>query len=99
MNGITAKELEAKLSKGEKLNLLDVREDFEVAEGMIPGSCHIPLSEIPERLSEFDKSENYYMVCRSGARSGNACAFLTNKGYSVTNISDGIMNWQGEVEI
>lgn len=99
MNDISAKELEEKLENGEKLNILDVREDFEVAQGMIPGSRHIPLGEIPERLNEFDKNEHYYMVCRSGGRSGNACSFLSNEGYNVTNVSGGFMSWEGEVII
>ncbi|RKQ37291.1 rhodanese-like domain-containing protein [Oceanobacillus halophilus] len=98
MKQITAKELEQKLSNGEQLHIIDVREDIEVAAGKIPGVKHIPLGQIPERLDEIDKNKHYYMVCRSGARSSNACAFLSKEGYNVSNVTGGMMNWNGEVE-
>lgn len=98
MMEITAKELEEKLTKGEKINIIDVREDEEVATGIIPGAKHIPLGQIPERLEELDKNEHYYMVCRSGGRSGNACKFLIQQGYRVTNMVGGMLEWKGEKE-
>ncbi|MFS0672600.1 MULTISPECIES: rhodanese-like domain-containing protein [Ornithinibacillus] len=98
MKEITAKELEQKLVSGEKLNIIDVREDVEVATGKIPGAKHIPLGHISDRLEEFDKNEHYYMVCRSGGRSGNACQFLTQNSFNVTNMLGGMLAWEGELE-
>lgn len=98
MEEITAKELEQKISAGEKLNIVDVREDDEVATGKIPGAKHIPLGQIPDRLDEFDKHEHYYIVCRSGGRSGRACQFLVEMGYNVTNMAGGMLDWEGEKE-
>lgn len=98
MEEITAKELEQKISAGEKLNIVDVREDDEVATGKIPGAKHIPLGQIPDRLDEFDKHEYYYIVCRSGGRSGRACQFLVEMGYNVTNMAGGMLDWEGEKE-
>jgi len=95
---ITAQELEEKIKSGEKVNLIDVREDFEVAMGKIPEANHIPLGSIPEKIDELDKNQHYYMICRSGARSGNACAYLIQEGYDVTNISDGMIGWKGDVK-
>ncbi|WP_411556696.1 rhodanese-like domain-containing protein [Pediococcus pentosaceus] len=37
------------------------------------------------------------MICRSGARSANACAFLQDKGLNVTNVTGGMLAWKGEV--
>jgi rhodanese-related sulfurtransferase len=98
MKEITPEELEQKLEAGEKLNIIDVREDEEVEMGKIPGAKHIPLGEIPERLEELDKTEHYYMVCRSGGRSSNACHFLIQNGYNVTNMIGGMLSWEGEME-
>lgn len=98
MKEITAKELERELASGAKLNIIDVREDVEVAAGKIPGAKHIPLGEIPDRLEELDKNEHYYMVCRSGGRSGNACQYLDQHGYQVTNMAGGMLDWEGETE-
>ncbi len=49
--------------------ILDVREDFEVAEGMIPGALHIPMGQLQARLSELDPAVPVIAVCRSGNRS------------------------------
>ncbi len=47
LNIITPEELQKKLENGEKLELVDVREDEEVAMGMIPGAKHIRMGDIP----------------------------------------------------
>jgi len=98
MKEIRANELKQKLDAGEKLKIIDVREVEEIEMGKIPEAKHIPLGQIPERLTELDKKEHYYMVCRSGGRSGNACHFLTQNGYNVTNVIGGMLEWEGEIE-
>ena len=96
MKEITAKELEQKLANGETLNILDVREVDEVTEGKIPGIIHIPLGLVEFRMNELSKSEPYYVVCRSGGRSGRATQFLESQGYDVTNMIGGMLAWEGE---
>lgn len=98
MKEITAEELEQKITAGQKLHIIDVREKEEVAEGKIPDAKHIPLGEIPQHLSEIDENEHYYIICRSGGRSSNACRFLIQKGYDVTNVEGGMLNWKGKTE-
>ncbi|MFC4022866.1 rhodanese-like domain-containing protein [Oceanobacillus longus] len=98
MKEITAIELEQKIINGENVNIIDVRENEEVALGKIPSARHIPLGQIPEKYTELNKEEHYYMVCRSGGRSNNACAFLEEEGYDVTNMAGGMMSWEGEIE-
>ena len=68
---ITTDELQQKLEAGEKLELVDVREDEEVATGMIPSAKHIKMMDIPDRLNELDREKEYIFICRSGARSWN----------------------------
>ncbi|MFC4767204.1 rhodanese-like domain-containing protein [Effusibacillus consociatus] len=92
-------DVKERLEKGEKLNIIDVREDQEVATGKIPGSKHIRLSEIPDRLHEIDPNVETIMVCRSGNRSGKACEYLMSRGYrNVKNMMGGMMNWEGDIE-
>jgi rhodanese-related sulfurtransferase len=93
---ITAAEIKEKLERGEKLNLVDVREDEEVALGMIPGAKHIKMGEIPSRLDEFNKEEEYIFVCRSGRRSENVCYYLQELGYRVCNMVGGMLEWEGD---
>lgn len=98
MKTITTTELQAKLEAGEKLNLIDVREVAEVAEGHIPGVINIPLGLLEFRMNELDKNTPYIMVCRSGGRSGQATSFLESQGYDVTNMTGGMLQWTGEVK-
>lgn len=98
MTTYTAKEVEQKLAAGEKLHLVDVREDFEVAQGMIPGSAHINLQSIPEKLDQLDKDTEYILICRSGNRSGQAQEFLENNGYTAANMTGGMLDWEGPTE-
>lgn len=98
MKTILPQEVEAKLTAGEKLNLIDVREVDEVQAGHIPGIKHIPLGLLEFRMHELDKKTPYIMVCRSGGRSGQATAFLEAQGFDVTNMSGGMLEWAGKVE-
>lgn len=95
---ITPEELKKKLEAGEKLEIVDVREDFEVAQGKVPGAKHIPMGEIPAKLDYFDKDKEYIFICRSSHRSGNVCLYLQDQGYKVRNMIGGMLEWSGEVE-
>jgi rhodanese-related sulfurtransferase len=93
---ITIEELKERLDKGEKLNLFDVREEYEFDEFNI-GATLIPLGELQDRLDEIThlKNEEILIHCRSGARSGRAAAYLTAEGYTnVRNVLGGMMAWQ-----
>lgn len=98
MKSITTTELQAKLEAGEALNLIDVREVSEVAEGHIPNVVNIPLGLLEFRMHELDKAKPYIMICRSGGRSGQATAFLEAQGYDVTNMTGGMLEWEGNVK-
>lgn len=95
---ITPEELQKKFEQGESLELVDVREAEEVAEGMIPGAKHIPMNEIPATLDYFDKNKEYIFICRSSRRSENVCYFLQEKGYKVRNMIGGMLAWTGETK-
>ncbi|SHN36037.1 rhodanese-like domain-containing protein [Gracilibacillus kekensis] len=99
MKEIHATELAEKLKYNEKVNIIDVREDEEVAQGVIPGAKQIRLGEVPERLNELNKEEHYYIVCRSGGRSGRATEYLEANGYDATNMEGGMLAWEDETEI
>lgn len=98
MKEITPVEVKELLESGKVLNLVDVREADEVAEGIIPGAVHIPLGEVAARVSDFDKAKAYVLICRSGGRSGRATEFLEGQGYDVTNMTGGMLEWDGATE-
>jgi rhodanese-related sulfurtransferase len=94
IQSITATELKAKLSHGESLIIVDVREAEEVAEGMIPGAIHIPLGEIGSRYNEIQQNEDIILVCRSGKRSQKAYEFLESQGFKhLFNLDGGMLQW------
>lgn len=79
-----------------KVRVIDVRTEGEVAQGKIEGAEHIPLHLIPMRLDELKNEVPAVIYCRSGARSAQACAFLSAQGISnVLNLQGGIMAWMG----
>ncbi|MGG2093613.1 rhodanese-like domain-containing protein [Bacillus sp. S13(2024)] len=98
MKEITAKELEHKLMSNETVNMIDVREVEEVAEGKIPGVLHIPLRLLEFRMHELDKHKEYVIVCRSGGRSSRAVQFLESHGFQVINMNGGMLAWEGKTE-
>ncbi|WP_373229865.1 rhodanese-like domain-containing protein [Cohnella sp.] len=90
----TVEELKARLDAGEKIHLIDVREDEEVAQGMIPGAIHLPLGQVPQRLDEIPREEEVIIICRSGYRSDQACQYLASLGYTgTTNLVGGMLAW------
>jgi rhodanese-related sulfurtransferase len=96
---ITSKELQEKLEAGEKLHLIDVREDYEVAYGKIPGAMHIPMNTIPEQLQHLDKEKEYIIICAAGVRSEMVCRYMHEKGFKVVNMEGGMYSWEGELSV
>ena len=75
--------------------ILDVREDWEYAEGHVPGAVWIPLGELPTRLNDIPKDKTVVAVCRSGNRSSQATSFLRDQGFdNVHNMTGGMNDWQ-----
>jgi rhodanese-related sulfurtransferase len=74
------------------LNVLDVREDIEWAHGHIDGAQHIPLMQLPARLDELPDGRTL-VVCRVGARSAQAVAYLRAQGLDVVNLDGGMLDW------
>jgi molybdopterin/thiamine biosynthesis adenylyltransferase/rhodanese-related sulfurtransferase len=95
---ITVQELKEKLDNGEGVSVLDVREphEYEVAN---LGARLIPLGDLPERLVELDKDENFAVHCKTGGRSANAVRLLQNAGFqNVYNVKGGITAWSEEID-
>ncbi len=95
---ISPEEVQEKLENGEKLELIDVREDDEVEVGMIPQAKHIRMNDIPDKLDELDKDKETIFICRSGGRSANVCAYLHDKGFNVVNMTGGMLSYTGETK-
>ena len=81
--------------------ILDVRTSEEISHGYIPGAQHIDIHKAQEFLDEIKKlntSKNYYVYCRVGGRSAQACAVMNQLGFKNTyNLIGGFTQWEGEV--
>ena len=76
------------------MRVIDVRQMEEIAMGTVPKAEALPLSTLPARVQEFSREEKLIMVCRSGARSAQACMFLQQQGFTnVFNLRGGMMGW------
>ena len=80
--------------------LVDVRNDFEFAQGHIPGSVNLPLSHILNEAEETfpDKAQPLYVYCQSGARSARAGKLLELLGYENVTDLGGIADYTGPKE-
>ena len=82
--------------------ILDVRSPEEFNSGKIPNSINIDIYKgqgFIYQVDELDKAKNFYVYCRSGARSGQACSVMNQMGIqNAYNLLGGIMEWRGEVE-
>jgi rhodanese-related sulfurtransferase len=93
----------AQLEQDENAVILDVRTEGECNEGIIPNAIAIDIYKgqgFIYQIDELDKSKNYYVYCRSGGRSEQACNLMYQMGFENTyNLVGGMMQWQGEVVI
>jgi len=79
---------------GHRLRVIDVRQMQEIASGTVPKAEALPLHTLPLKVHELDRDEKLVVVCRSGARSAQACMFLQQQGFAnVYNLRGGMMNW------
>jgi adenylyltransferase/sulfurtransferase len=96
---ITVQELKARMDRGDKLTVIDVREPYEVDIARIPGTTLIPLGEIEARSGELDPNAEIILHCRSGKRSADALNRLKAKGFThLKNLTGGILAWSDEID-
>jgi rhodanese-related sulfurtransferase len=98
---VTPLELSKRLSKGDKLPLLDVRELNEHQFVSLPDSIHIPLGELPERVGELEalQAQECVVYCHHGIRSLHAIGYLRQCGFEkLHNLTGGIDLWSLEVD-
>ncbi|MDT8719248.1 rhodanese-like domain-containing protein [Clostridium sp. 19966] len=87
VNTISVHDLDSKLGK---INLIDVREEYEYRNGHVPTAKNIPMGDILSKPENYlNKDKEYHIICQSGGRSSRTCKDLSSKGYNVINVSGG----------
>ena len=99
MSDLSQNEWALQLKSDSKSIILDVRTYAEVEEGMIPDAIHLDIHQgqgFISALEKLDKTNHYYVYCRSGARSGQACSIMKQLGFTtVSNLLGGFNEWDG----
>lgn len=103
MKNLVQQEWSDELSKSTNGVILDVRTALEVEEGKIPGATNIDIfkaQEFIDTLEKLDKNLPYFVYCKSGSRSAQACAVMHQMGFEYTyNLEGGFSEWSGDVEL
>ena len=87
-------EIYERIGAGEPVQVLDVREVSETAEGVINGAILIPLSELEQRWEEVKDANEIVCYCARGGRSLKAATFLREKGvFNATSLEGGVATW------
>jgi len=91
---ITPAELKARIDRGDRPFILDVREPEEVALAAFPDAINIPMGEIPSRMTELDPDRETIVVCHHGIRSAQVAIYLAQMGFErAVNLAGGIDAW------
>ncbi|MBP9794091.1 MAG: rhodanese-like domain-containing protein, partial [Flavobacterium sp.] len=73
-----------KLQEDDNAVILDVRTEDECLDGIIPGAINIDIYKgqgFIYQVEELDKSKNYYVYCKAGGRSAQACTIMNQLGF------------------
>lgn len=101
MADLSQEEWVEQLNNDDNAVILDVRTPEEVDNGYIPDAANIDIylgQGFLDELGKLDKTKNYYVYCRSGQRSGQACAIMNSVGFAnAYNLEGGFVDWEGEV--
>lgn len=76
--------------------LIDVRSPGEFSAEKIKGARNIDLfsPSFQQQVANLPKDKEYYLYCRSGNRSGQACSVMANMGFEkLYNLQGGIISW------
>ncbi|HEY0046475.1 MAG TPA: rhodanese-like domain-containing protein [Flavobacterium sp.] len=99
---LTQDQWKSKLENDPDAIIMDVRTYEEVEEGMIPNAIHLDIyqgQDFIDGLNNLDKEKPYYVYCKAGGRSQQACHIMNEIGFSQTyNLEGGFMNWNGPID-
>jgi len=99
MDEISPQELKARLDRGERPVLLDVRQDWETRLCRLDNAVHIPIEEIEFRTEELNPQDEIVVYCHQGVRSAAVAAFLREQGFArAVNLTGGLDHWARTID-
>jgi rhodanese-related sulfurtransferase len=101
MADLTQHEWTSKLNANDNAVILDVRTEEEAAQGIIPNAKIIDIykgQEFLDEIKKLDTTKTYFVYCKSGGRSAQACSVMNQLGFKNTyNLIGGFTDWDGEI--
>ena len=96
---MTALELNEYIANNSNIVLIDVRETWEYNIAYIKDSIHIPISEIQNRMHDFNEDETIVFICHHGVRSRMVGNYFQQNDYeNIINLRGGIDSWAKTVD-
>jgi rhodanese-related sulfurtransferase len=96
---ISVQDVNARLARGEKILLVDVREPLEYNLCRLPGAKLIPLGSLPANLNTLLDAEDVVLYCHHGMRSLDAAVWLRQQGVEgAKSMAGGIERWSTEID-
>ena len=90
---VTVNELNTRLSKGERFQLIDVRSPQEYAEGHLPGAMNLPMDQAEARIDDLQRHDPVVLICQSGRRAGMTCELLKSHHDGLIVLEGGTKAW------
>jgi rhodanese-related sulfurtransferase len=86
----------AELIRDGSVQLIDVREAYEVEAGHLAGARHVELERLASQADSIDRATPVLFYCRLGARSGMAANAFRRAGYEAYSLTGGISAWHAQ---
>ena len=81
------------------IKVIDVREPDEYEIARVKGVPLVPLSTLPQKFTDLDPNQQYYIHCKAGVRSLKALYFLREQGFKyLKSVQGGIGAWSDEID-
>ena len=96
---ISPKDLKARLDAGETIDIIDVREAWELQQSSLEGAIHIPMNSIPQSLDRIPKDRPVVIMCHMGSRSATVVNWMQQRGFdNLYSLEGGIDLWSTDVD-
>lgn len=96
---IDVEELDARLKSGEAVQVVDVREPWELDVARLTGTIDIPMSTLPKGLCGIDQEKPLAVICHHGGRSLQVARWLRQQGYArAQSVRGGLDVWSQTVD-
>jgi rhodanese-related sulfurtransferase len=93
---LTPEQVSERMHTDPRVQVVDVREQYEWDAGRVAGAIHVELERLAGRSGEIDRDRPVIFQCRLGARSGMAAHAFRAAGYEAHNMTGGLTRWHAE---